>query len=569
MPAPIAAPPSTDRGRLEEAVHRVRDHAIAWARATIPERIRMAAAMRDGAVRVSERLVAAACAAKGLTPGTPQEGEEWLASPFVIVRTFRQLIESLRAIERTGTTPIGPVTRTSDGRRLVQTFPASRIDALLFSGGRADVLLQESADRGEDAPRASFYRQRDHDGKLCLVLGAGNVNSIPAADVATKMFNEGKVCLLKMNPVNAYVGPLLEEAFAEPIGRGFLAIVYGGAEEGTFLTRHAAVDEIHMTGSDQTHDAIVWGPPGPERAERMARNQPLVAKEITSELGNVTPILVVPGPWTDRELAFQAENVAGMVTHNASFNCIAGKMLILPRGWALRDRFLGLLRTALGSTPARRAWYPGAEERYRKLTGNRGSVERIGATEGTLPWTLVLDLDPADAGEVAYRMEPFCSILSEVAVGGADPAEYLAAAVRFSNERLRGTLAAAVVVGRAAEREPATHAALERAFRDLRYGTVAVNVWPGLAFALGTLPWGAYPGAPLTDIQSGRGFVHNTRMLDGIEKTIVRAPSWSPVKLPYFPSHRSAHVLGPRLTRLEETGGWSRLPPVLAAALRG
>ena len=47
----------------------------------------------------------------------------------------------------------------------------------------------------------------------------------------TKLFNQGKVCVLKMNPVNAYLGPILEEAFAEAIARGFLAIVYGGAEE--------------------------------------------------------------------------------------------------------------------------------------------------------------------------------------------------------------------------------------------------------------------------------------------------------------------------------------------------
>jgi aldehyde dehydrogenase (NAD(P)+) len=257
-----------------------------------------------------------------------------------------------------------------------------------------------------------------------------------------------------------------------------------------------------------------------------------------------------------------------MVTHNASFNCIAGKVLVMPRGWALRDRFLDLVRGFLARSPARRAWYPGAEDRWRRLTDGRSAVERIGSGEGALPWTLLTGLDPEDRDELAFQMEPFCSILSETSVGSADPVEFLQAAVRFSNERLHGTLAAAIVTSRASERDPASGAALERAVRDLRYGTVCVNVWPGMAFALGTLPWGAYPGAPLTDIQSGRGFVHNTQMLDAIEKTILHAPAWSPVKLPYFPSHRSAHLLGRRLTRLEETGSWTRLPPVLAAALR-
>src|SRR5919198_1341225 len=95
---------------------------------------------------------------------------------------------------------------------------------------------------------ARFYKEPDHEGRVCLVLGAGNVNSIPPGDVVTKMFVEGKVCVLKMNPVNAYMGPLLEEAFADAIAAGFLAIVYGGAEEGDYLARHASVDEVHVTG---------------------------------------------------------------------------------------------------------------------------------------------------------------------------------------------------------------------------------------------------------------------------------------------------------------------------------
>jgi aldehyde dehydrogenase (NAD(P)+) len=280
-------------------------------------------------------------------------------------------------------------------------------------------------------------------------------------------------------------------------------------------------------------------------------------------------VIVVPGPWSDRELAFQAESVAGMVVHNASFNCVAAKMLVLPRGWALRDRFLGLVRAALQRAPVRRAYYPGAAERYRQLTDGRSAVERIGAAEGALPWTLVTGLDPESSTELAFAMEPFCSILSETSLGNSDPVEFLDAAVRFSNERLRGTLAAAILVSGRSERDAAIALALDRGIRALRYGTVSVNVWPGMAFGFATLPWGAYPGAPLTDIQSGRGFVHNTRMLDRVEKAILRAPAWSPVKLPYFPGHRSARLLGRRLARLEETGGWMRVPPVLAAALRG
>ena len=569
MRAVLEVPRPTERAQLDAAVSRLRDSAADWARAPLPRRLDLVRSMLAGVGRIAERAVAVACEAKGVPRGTPVEGEEWIASPYVMARLLRELHESLRALASLGNTPLSTPVETADGRLTAQVVPTGRMDALLFPGARADVLFQPGTTREDvEVTRAAFHKAPPHGGKVCLVLGAGNVNSIPAADVATKLFNEGKVCVLKMNPVNAYLAPLLEEAFADAIAAGVLAIVHGGAEEGAHLASHPAVDEIHITGSNRAHDAIVWGPPGPDRAARVSRGAPLLAKEITSELGNVTPVLAVPGAWSDRELAYQADSVAGMVTHNASFNCIAGKMLITPRGWALRDRFLGLVREALARSPARRAWYPGAEERYRSLTAGRASVARIGGGEGTLPWTLVTGLDPGDTADPAFTTEPFCAILSEAAVGSEDPVEFLDAAVRFCNERLWGTLSAAVLVSGRTERDPALAAAVQGATRALRYGTVCVNVWPGMAFALASIPWGAYPGSPLQDVQSGRGFVHNSRMLERVEKTVLRAPAWSPVKLPYFPSHRSAHVLGRRLTRLAESGSWAHLLPVLAAALR-
>ena len=64
---------------------------------------------------------------------------------------------------------------------------------------------------------------------------------------------------------------------------------------GAYLTTHPMVDAIHVTGSHATHEAIVWGPPGPEREARKARHDPVIKKPVTSELGNVSPAVVVPG----------------------------------------------------------------------------------------------------------------------------------------------------------------------------------------------------------------------------------------------------------------------------------
>ena len=54
-------------------------------------------------------------------------------------------------------------------------------------------------------------------------------------DVLSKMFNEGKTCILKMNPVNAYLGYFIEEAFKEAIEKNYLAVVYGKVEQAKLL----------------------------------------------------------------------------------------------------------------------------------------------------------------------------------------------------------------------------------------------------------------------------------------------------------------------------------------------
>ena len=564
----VAAPVATHRARLDEATARLRDAAPAWARATIPERIALAQSMLRGIDRTAERAVALACDAKGIPLDSPAAGEEWLSGPWATLRMLRQQLHSLRSLARHGNTPVGKLGETIDGRLSVRVFPASRLDQALFFGIRGEVHLEAGVGVRElHETRARFYKAADHGGKVCLVLGAGNINSIPPMDVATKLFNEGKVCVLKMNPVNAYLGPLLEEAFRDAIARGYLAVVYGGAEEGDYLAHHPGVDEVHITGSDKTHDLIVWGPPGPERAARLARNEPLLRKEITSELGNVSPVLVVPGPWDAGPLRFQAESVAGMVTHNASYNCNAAKLVVTPRGWRQRDAFLAGIEHSMALAPARRAWYPGSYDRYRLLTEGRRSIRFVNAAEGALPWTLVTGLD-AESADLAFTTEPFCSILSETQVGSEDPVEYLDRAVTFANERVWGTLAAHVVVHPRTLADPTLRDAVHRAVARLRYGTVAVNCWAGYAYGFGTTPWGGHPSTALSDIQSGRGFVHNTLMLERVEKAVVWHPATIFPKPPYFPSHRTAHTLGARLSRLEASGSWARVPMVVAAAVR-
>jgi hypothetical protein len=57
-------------------------------------------------------------------------------------------------------------------------------------------------------------------------------------------------------------------------------------------------------------------------------------------------------------------------------------------------------------------------------------------------------------------------------------------------------------------------------------------------------------------------------MLEGVEKAVLRHPITMMPKPAYFATHRSAHLLMPRMTALEERGSWTKVPGVIAAAMR-
>jgi aldehyde dehydrogenase (NAD(P)+) len=553
---------------MDRAVARVRESAASFARLSLDERIALVDDLQLGTMRTAAAAVNLGCRAKGITPGTPLEGEEWATGPVCVVRHLRLLRDSLNALKSTGNTAVGKMKRGIDGRVSVRVFPLNTVDRMLLRGTSVDVCMREGIDEERaEGSRARFYRRPDHEGRVVLVLGAGNIASIPPMDVLSKLFNEGKVCVLKMNPVNSYLGPLLEEAFAELIRRNYLAVLYGAAEEGEYLCGHEGIDEIHLTGSDSSHDRIVWGAPaGGLRDDR----EPILTKEITSELGNISPVILVPGPYSDRELRAQAEEIVGYATMNASFLCNAARVIVTPLKWPGRVPFIRHLEDVLARLPSRKAYYPGAFDQWQRLTSGRGRLRTFGeAGDGRLPWTLITWLDPEDRDEPFFRGETFCPVLTETSVGSADPLEFLPAAVNFVNEILWGTLSASLVVHPRSLRSRPVAEAVEKAIADLRYGTVAVNSYPGISFGIVSPPWGAFPGSDLADIQSGRGWVHNTSMLEGVEKVVFRRTPTSFPKPMYLPGHRSLRPLMRRLASLEKSHSWHRIPGVVAAAIGG
>jgi len=508
--------------------------------------------MRSGYARTVPRSVEACCRAKRIILGTPLEAEEWFLGPWPVMRHLRLLIEALSALRRRHAMPLGDPGRTVDGRLSVEVFPGSTLDSLLLPATRVEVHMRAGiGDREVLASQGAFYKRGLEAGRVVLVLGGGTTAGAPIQDVLTKMFNEGKVCLLKLHPLTAYLGPLVEEAFAEAIARDFLHVVHGDWEAGSYLSHHPAIDEIHISGAPETLEQVPHG------------------KAITSELGGVSPVLIVPGPYLDRQLAFQAQALAGAMVHNAAVNCHTPRLLVTPRGWTQRDAFLRHLEEALALAPLRMAYYPGTAERWEELTARRTGLRTIGArVAGMLPWTIIPELDPTSRWEPLFTSESYCPVLGEVAVGSTDPLDYLHQAIGFVNERVWGTLSATIIVHPLTQADTHLGTAVERAIAQLRYGAVGVNAWPALLSAIGSAPWGGHPSADAGHTQSGLGWVHNAVMLEGIEKAVIRQPITLQLRPVYVPGHRSAAALLRRLTAVERGAGWAGLPGVLEAAIR-
>ncbi|HEY2895301.1 MAG TPA: hypothetical protein VGJ16_13845, partial [Pirellulales bacterium] len=224
---------------------------------SLAERTRLLEDCLERTVHLAHRWVDAACQAKGIPAGNPARAEEIAAGPVSTVRHLRLLIQNHRSVERTGRIELpAPPIETLDGTLGVQVMPVRGLfDSVVFAGFKAHTFLSRGYDR-RDLERLGQQLKNPRPARLVLVLGAGNVSSIPATDTISKVFQEGHCVLLKMNPVNEYLGEIFEELFARLIAAGFVRVVYGGAEVGGAAIDNAEVEEVHITGSIHSHDAI-------------------------------------------------------------------------------------------------------------------------------------------------------------------------------------------------------------------------------------------------------------------------------------------------------------------------
>ncbi len=562
---------------IDHALADLREGAKRWLTLTASAKADLLEQIREATYEQAEHWAAAASKAKGVE-GTPLAGEEWISGPWALLYALNRYILTLREIARDGVPSIASnrVHARPDGQTVVEVFPRSPYDRLLLNGVRAEVWMQPGVTPATlRETMAVWYKQSNPQPRVALVLGAGNIASIPPLDVLYELIAKGAVCVLKMNPVNDYLGPIFERALKPLVDGGYLRFAYGGPDVGKALCAHPLVDQIHITGSDKTHDKIVFGD-GPDMEERKHRNEPVLDKPITSELGNVSPTIVVPGPWSDADFRFQAEQIVTQKMHNGGFNCIASQVLILPRDWDGTPKLIAHIEAVLGELRDRPAYYPGAGQRCARLA-EQGDVKRFGANgEGFTPRTLVtVDATSASA---TFEIEAFASLLTVTTLPG-DTADFLRDAVDFANDRLWGTLGGNMVVHPRTLRDHATD--LDAAIAALRFGCVAVNAWTGVGFLLTETTWGAYPGHTIDDVRSGIGVVHNRYLFDKAQKSVVYAP-FAPFprslfgfgatllpKPPWFVTNRTADRTAQALIEFEMRPSLGRALKVAFIAMQG
>ncbi len=457
--------------------------------------------------------------------GDFQVGMESMVNASVFVGTVKHLIRTASVQAKTGCSPKLKCD-TRDGREVVQVFPVDRDDRFSpegMSGCSGEVWLHPEG--------PSHDVQNNTNGDVCLVLGAGNQSFLAFGDVMHQMFVEGSVCILKHHPLRAFSAPYFDEIFADLIEDGFFYSCTADLEETHALLHSPLVDRVHMTGGSATHDAIVWGNTKAIQEENKAKNEPVLGKPMTSELGAVTPWIVMPGAvWTQKEIDHMAGHLVAAFTAQNSCNCLSPKLLVLDADWPQVAQFMKAVRDRLRNTPLVPPHYPGAAERYRGFTGvySVAELEMIDAPTTTgmsehdlgpcLPW-LLLHLDDS-SDPYAWKNEAFAPVLAIYNVRtGNEPEAFAKAVVPFANESVWGSLSCTLIA------HPDVEGSLvEGMIGDLRYGSIALNAWTAGVYSTSGMTWGAYPGEPLNNVASGRGIVRNAYALSHVEKSVFRSP---------------------------------------------
>ena len=176
---------ATSQAQLDRSLALLSEKAPAFVKLGASERAALLRACMPHLRRVARAWVEAACKAKGHDINSPAASEEWLGGPMVTMRALRLFIGALEEIHRLGKPQLpGGAFRTGwDGRTEVQVFPYESIDKAMFGGFSCNLRIQRGLTELTVRERqASHYSNKNAHPGISLILGAGNVASIPPTE---------------------------------------------------------------------------------------------------------------------------------------------------------------------------------------------------------------------------------------------------------------------------------------------------------------------------------------------------------------------------------------------------
>jgi acyl-CoA reductase-like NAD-dependent aldehyde dehydrogenase len=294
----------------------------------------------------------------------------------------------------------------------------------------------------------------------------------------------------------------------------------------------------------------------------------LIHKRFTGELGNVTPVIILPGPWSSDDITSQGERLASWLVINAGFNCLTPRVIIQWANWQHREALNEAIANTLSQVDTRRAYYPRARQRMEMFLAAHPEAGQFGTAEGDhLPWTFITGIDSENSDDICFRNEAFCGLCAETTLEAKSIESFLSRAVDFANETLWGNLTATIIVHPASLDDNKLAAAIDRAVEDLNYGMVLINQFAALGFFSMTTTWGAYPGNDIYDIQSGIGVTSNVLMFEHPEKSVVRSP-FKLFRDPFALSSRTVLETGKIMADMQYRPTVWKVPRLLWSALR-
>ncbi len=473
---------------------------------------------------------------KGTTK-TPAEGEEWLGGPFASVLATQYYIKSL-----TNDDDLTEKKYNSE-ENSYKVFPNNFIERITFPFIDAKVIFNKSMSFDDINKYRGFSKRYDIDPSITLVLGAGNFSSIPYLDVLYHLITRKSVILLKLNPVNEYLKPVFEKVFQNFIERGYIIVTTGNIDESKYMANHPGINHIHLTGSDKTFEDIVYGRELTEKERTTKSLSKINNKPISSELGNVTPIIIHPGKWSTSDIKYQARKIVTAKLNNNGFNCIAAQVVVLPDGWGQTETLIKFVKHYMSKAKERKAYYPESIERLEKLEKDKG-YERVNALSCVTPHLTreikaysKFEIDEVWSSTIYFKKIEYTSV-----------EDFANKAIDYCNDELWGNLGVSVII-KDHDRKFNEH--ITNLYVDnLNYGTVAINEWAAIGYIIPQLPWGGFPGNRDNDIQSGQSVVHNSMLFESPLKGVVNTKFRISriIDPPWFVTNKKARRLFKNLT---------------------